>query len=196
MGLTLITGPASEPITATQAKAHMRVDLTDDDTVIAAYITAARTHLEGLTRRAFVEQTWDYTLPFFPAGAIEIPIQPVTSVTSVSFIDSDGATATYTYGTSPDTPKYDVLTDGPKTRIIPKYNETWPTNTRIHGNGVTVRFVAGYATVPADIVQAIYLLTAHFYENRETVSIAPGVVAQEIPMTVEALISPYILRGF
>jgi len=195
MGLTLITGPSSEPITSTEAKAQTRVDISDDDTLIGTDITAARQHLEGITRRAFVEQTWDYTLPAFPAGAIVLPIQPVMSVTSISYVDSTGATASFSYGTSPDTPKYDVLTDGPRTRIIPKYNLTWPT-TRDHGNAVTVRFVAGYSTVPEDIKKAIKLLVAHYYENREPVAVGSGFVVQEIPMTVEALISPYIMRGF
>lgn len=195
MGLSLVTAPATEPVTRTEAKTHMRVTITDDDTYIDSCILAARKHAEGLTRRAFVTQTWDYTLNGFPAGAIALPMQPVSSITSVSYIDSAGSTALFTYGTSPDTAKYDVYTDGPRTLIAPKYNLVWPT-TRITRNAVTVRFVAGYSSVPEDIKQAVLLLVAHLYEMREPVVAGSGVTVSEVPMTVDALLSPYYLRGF
>lgn len=193
MGLSLVSAPASEPISRTEAKLFAKVDTTADDDLIDSLITAARVYCEGETRRAFVEQTWDYTLPDFPTGAIVLPMQPVTSVTSVSYVDTTGATAVFTYGTSPDTPKYDVFTDGPRTLIEPKYNLTWPT-TRDTRNAVTVRFVAGYTTFPADLKQAMYLLISHWYDIREPVQV--GTIVAEVPMSVKAILSSYQMRGF
>ena len=40
--LTRQTPPAVEPVTLSEAKAHLRVDSTDDDAYIATLITAAR----------------------------------------------------------------------------------------------------------------------------------------------------------
>lgn len=195
MGLSLVTVPATEPISLTEVKAQSRIDISDDDTYLGRLITAARQYAEGITRRAFVAQTWDYTLAAFPDGAIELPLQPVTSVTSVSYVNSAGATVTFTYGTSPDTPKYDVLTDGPRTRIIPKYNLDWP-ETRDHGNAVTVRFVAGYSTMPEDLKQALLLLVGHWYEHREDAVVNVGTSIASIPHGVETLLSGYQMRSF
>jgi len=200
MGLSLVTAPTFEPITLTEAKAHLRIDGTDSDTLIRAYITAARLHMEAVTRRALVQQTWDYTLPEFPYGDIFLPIQPVISVTYVNYVNGSGDTTSFSDGSSPDVPYYDVITDGPRTRVLPKYNQSWP-STRVHGNAVTVRFVAGYAlssdspqvaTTPADLKNCLKLILADWFEHRETHS---ELRLQQLP-TTQALLSPYIMRGF
>ena len=194
MGLSIVTQPVTEPLSVAEAKSHLRVDITDDDTLIGEYISSARQFAEGMTRRAFVEQTWDFTLDRFPMGAIRLPIQPVTSVSYVQYVDTAGATQSFTDGTSPDTAKYDVFTDGPRTTIVPKYNLVWP-DTRDHPNVVTVRFVAGYSTFPTDLKQALRLLVGHQYENREAVIIGFTVI-EELPLAVQAFLSPYMMRGF
>jgi peptide/nickel transport system permease protein len=51
------TAPASEPITLTEAKAHLRVDFDDDDTLITAMIAAARGYVEEHCNRALLTQT-------------------------------------------------------------------------------------------------------------------------------------------
>lgn len=196
MGLSLVSAPASEPITVDEAAVHLRISTSPitDATYIGTLITAARQYAEGFTRRSFVTQTWDYTLPEFPYWKLELPIQPVQSVTSVSYVNEAGSTLTFVDSSvSPETPKYDVVTDGPRTYLTPKYNLDWPA-TRIHNNAVTVRFVAGYTTVPEDIKQALKILVAHWYEVREPNVIGTSVA--QVPMSVEALLSQYQLRGF
>ena len=193
MGLSLVTAPTSEPLGLAEAKAHLRVDTQDDDSEIHGYIVAARQYAEGMTRRAFVAQTWDFTLDRFPAR-IRLPIQPVSSVSYVQYVDTAGATQTFTYGTSPDTAKYDVFTDGPRTTIVPKYNLTWPA-TREHPNVITVRFVAGYTTCPEDLKQALKLMVGHQYENREAVVLGFTLI-ETLPLGVQAFLSPFMMRGF
>lgn len=188
MGLSLVTAPASEPVSVAEAKSHMGVTISADDTKIGLFITAARQYAEGQTRRAFIEQTWDYTLSKFPVGEIELPLKPVTSVSYVQYVDSTGATQSFAEtSTSPETPKWTLTTDGPRALVFPNYSLSWP-DTRTHGNAVTVRFVAGYATVPEDIKQALFLIVAHWYENREDSSFAP---LMSIPMGAQALLSAY-----
>jgi len=202
MGLTLITAPTCEPISLVEAKVHLRVDGSDSDTEITKLIKAARKHVENITRRRLVQQTWDYTLAEFPIGDILLPIQPVSSVTSVSYVNGSGTTVTFTTGASPDVAQYDVVTDGPRTRIFPKYNVSWPT-TRLHGNAVTVRFVAGYepstdspmdytANIPSDLIQCVKLIIGDLYENKES---STQLRMEQLP-TMMALMSPYILRDF
>lgn len=194
MGLSIVTQPASEPLSVAEAKSHLRVDISDDDTLIGEYITAARVYAEGMTRRAFVEQTWDFTLDRFQIAGIKLPIQPVTSVTYVRYVDSTGSTQIFTEGTSPDVTKYDVFTDRPRTLIVPKYNQVWP-DTRDHPESVTVRFVAGYSTFPGDLKQALRLMVGHQYENREAVVLGFTLI-EALPLGVQAYLSQYMMRGF
>src|SRR5262245_51885551 len=90
MALRLISGPTVEPITLTEAKAHLRVDHTADDTLIAMYIAAARTDCEEWTARAFVAQTWELVLDEFPDDEILLPRPPLQSVESIKYDDADG----------------------------------------------------------------------------------------------------------
>ena len=194
MGLSLVTAAAYEPLSLPEAKVHLRIDGSDSDTYVTGLIVAARQHVENVTRRRLVQQTWDYTLAEFPTGDIFLPIQPVSSVTSVSYVDGAGATQAFT--------TFSLINDGPRSRVVADYNVSWPT-IRVHGNAVTVRFVCGYdpttdspvdyrGNVPADLKEAMKLYIGSFHENRES----------DTPLKIEtlpnalALMSPYIMRGF
>ncbi len=65
-GLVLFTAPATEPVTTAEAKTHLRVDTSDDDTLIGTLITVARRRVENDSRHQLVTATWDYTLDRFP----------------------------------------------------------------------------------------------------------------------------------
>lgn len=184
MGLKLVTGPAVEPVTLAEAKAHLRVTGTDEDALVSALIVAARSFAEECTGRAFVTQTWDYVLDAFPCAAFELPKAPLQSVTSVSYVDTDGATQTLDSGLY----KVDAITD--PGRIAPAYGETWP-STRAEENAVTIRFVAGYglaAAVPQPIKQALLLMTGQQFEHREAT--AEGSWSR-LPLGVDALLGLY-----
>jgi uncharacterized phiE125 gp8 family phage protein len=191
MGLSLVTGPTTEPVTLAETKAHLRVDIAEDDGLIAGYILAARRYAEGYTRRAFMTQTWDYTIDYawpstnasgYCTQRITLPLPPLQSVASISYVDTDGNTQTLS------SDQYLVKTDDTSGVIEPAYGVTWP-DIRYQIWAVTVRFVAGWAQIPDEIRMAILLLVGHWYENRETVNV--GNLTTELPFTVEALLSPY-----
>jgi uncharacterized phiE125 gp8 family phage protein len=193
MGLTLVSGPSTEPVTLAEAKAHCRVAIADDDGLIAGYILAARIHLENETRRAFLTQTWDATFDYswpmvWDNGRVDyryqitLPKAPLQSVTSISYVDAAGATQTL----APD--QYKVNASGMEGVIEPAYDVTWP-YVRPEVNAVTVRFVCGYTQTPDPIRQAMLLLIGHWYENRESVIV--GSITSELPMAVSALMFPY-----
>lgn len=196
MATTLVTPPAAEVITLAEAKAHARVEIDDDDGLIAGYAIAARVHLEGETRRAFLTQTWDLTLDYgWPVvredgrhlNRIVLPRPPVQSVTSITYIDSAGATQTL----AADQYKLAKASTG-EWFVEPAYGVTWP-SVRSEMAAITVRFVAGYGSNPGDVPeplrQAMLLLIGHFYENREAINI--GNIVNELPFAVAALVFPF-----
>ena len=192
MSLSLVTAPTAEPVTLQEAKDHLRVDGTDEDTLISALITAAREHVDGRDGwlgRAICTQTWDCSFDAFPAdGLLYLPLAPVQSITSVKYIDPDGVQQTFSssnYALGAD------LDWSP--RVVLGWGKSWP-SIRAVPDAVTVRIVAGYASVPKPICQAILLLIGHLYENREASS---SVAMHEVPFSVSALLAPYrrFLRG-
>lgn len=181
MALKLITPPTAEPITLAQAKAHLRVEVSDDDTLIGALITAAREAAESSTQRALMLQTWELSLPCFPpSDAIRLPKAPLSSLTSISYVDSDGETQTMAEAA------YQLDVHSEPARILPAYGTTWPT-TREHPNSVLVRYQAGYAdadAVPAQIKAWMLLRIGSLYENRESTT---GLTMNGLPFIARML---------
>lgn len=163
MANVLITAPAAEPVTLTEAKAHLYVTHTDDDTLIAAYISAARDDAEHRLGRLLIDQTWELSLGAFPS-VIVMPV-PIASVTSIKYIDTDGVEQTL------DPATYQVDTAALPGVVAPAYGAAWP-STRDQYNAVKVRYTAGYGadstTVPATIRAWILLRIGSLYENRES----------------------------
>lgn len=192
MGLVTVTPPAADPLSLAEAKAHLRIDTADEDGLIAGYILAARQFVENETHLRLITQTLDYTIddgwPSLIARGyyrtrIELPVKPVASVSSISYVDTSGNSQTLAAD------QYIVRTDGPVPYIEPAYGVTWP-GVRCQPAAITVRFVAGTALsdVPNPLLQAMRLLVAHADANREAVS---NGTFNEVPLGVEAYLSPY-----
>jgi uncharacterized phiE125 gp8 family phage protein len=163
-----------------------------EDALIDTLIRAARQHVETFTRRALLTQTWDWKLDSFPYRAFALPMAGVTSITSISYVDTAGATQTWSSALYASD-----LPTGPRSqrgRIEPAYGESFP-STRSQMNAVTVRFVAGYGTtaasVPEGIKAAMKLLIGHWFQNRESVVVSVGAGALEVPATADVLLWPY-----
>lgn len=189
MGLVLLTGPLEEPVSVAEAKAHLRVDTAEDDTLIGFLITAAREHVEAHCRRALITQTWDLFLDRWPRGGeIVLPRARLVSVTSVQYHDEDGGTSVFSAA------NYAVDAAGEPGRVRLQAGASWPSVGLRPVNGVQVRFVAGYGAataVPRGIRQAVLLLVGALYENREEVIVAQGVSIGVLPFGVKALLAPH-----
>ena len=182
MTLLLVTGPAEEPVTLEEARAHLRLDATDEDGLLGALLTAARVTLEGQTRRAFVTQSWRLILNQWPGVTISLPLAPVSAVTAVTIHDNNG-------DSNIDSSTYEVSLEGDAPCLASI--TSWPAPTRRIG-GISIDFTAGYgaaAAVPQPLKQAILLLSASWFENREPIAL--GESARELPLTVTSLIAPY-----
>lgn len=208
--LQLITDAAKEPISLDDAKAHLRVDCEDDDELIKVMIKSVRRSIEKYLDRALITQDWAYWLDGIPMdycggpwwdgvreapisidsralNFIEIPKAGLQSITSITSYDLDNA------GTVFDSANYFVDTASIYGRIVLNYGAIWPNNLR-SANAIKVLFRAGYGdsptSVPEDIITAMKMLIAHYYENREAVNLE-ATVAVEVNMGVKWALAPY-----
>lgn len=141
-----------------------------EDDLLNDLITTAREHVEDITRRALLTQTWDYYLNDWPSGnAIILPFGNLASVTSISYKDTDGTETTLT-----ETTDYLVETNGEGFgRIVLPYGESWPSDVLYPSNPIKIRFVCGWTAapdVPGRIRTAVKMIAADLYENREAQS--------------------------
>ena len=161
------TAPAAEPITLAEAKAHLRVDTSTDDTLITGYITTAREWVEDYIDRALITQRLVMTLDTFPEE-IELPRPPMVAVgtataVSVTFVTGEaGGTAVLA------TTDYRVDRDSTPGIIRNTYAGSWPSHL-IDKNSVTVSWWAGYgsaADVPQRAKTAMLMCVHELYEKR------------------------------
>lgn len=186
----LVTPPAETPINLHDfdgALAQARVDGSEEDGLIEAYIEAATAHLDGYSGvlgRCLVSQTWRQDFCSF-SGRLRLPLAPVLSIESVTYYDADSTQQTLDPGA------YVLRTDALGPYLEAASDASWPATYR-RSDAVSVTFIAGYGgarDVPAPLRQAIRLLTAYWYATREAVNI--GNITSELPLGVEAMIGPF-----
>jgi len=178
--------PAVEPLTVAEAKAHLRVDHSVDDTYIESLIKAARVACENHQNRAYITQTRKLYLDDFPCNCryIELPYAPLQSVTSITYYDVDGNSQTWSSSL------YQVDTKAEPGVVMPVYGEDFPEAREEKLNAVTITYVCGYggtsASVPETIRHAMRLMIGDFYNQREDTVI--GNIVNTMPRGVEALL--------
>jgi len=156
------TGPTQRPITLQEAKTWVAVDTVDTDALIEMLIDSATEQVENLTGLALgsreLQEYFDVlTLP------LELGVSPVTAISLIEYRD----TSTGTYQTWAST-NYDTDIINMPARIVLKPDGTAPT-VGDYANAIRVTYTAGYtsANIPKRAKQAISLLVADGYDNRE-----------------------------
>ena len=174
MSLVLKTAPSVEPVTLADAKGHLRVVGTEEDSLLTSLITAARVFVETHTGLFLLTQTW--TFHGRPRGeCLEIPRGPVQSVARVAVMSPEGTERVL------DSSAWTAHIAGGRAHV------TLPT---VLGTAA-VEFTAGYGAVadkvPAPLRQAILQLVARWYEHRgdEPQEMVP------LPTSVTTLLAPY-----
>lgn len=157
-------------VTLSLAKQHLRVDGTDEDTVITGYLAAAMAWVENYTGKKLVRGEVTEGV-----AALESPLAltwgPSPADLSVEYTDADDVSQTFTDATI----------------VLGRAFATWPTPKA--DTPIALTYTAGFETVPAELDNAILLMTGHFYANREAVNVGGSVT--ELPLAVEALCGPY-----
>ena len=189
MALTLVSGPALEPVSLDTAKSHCRVEVDEDDDLIESLVTVARRTAEHWRNEALITQTWNLLLDAWPEGdALRIPNPPLQSVSSITYKDTDGDEATFAAA------NYIVDTDKVPGAVVLAHGASWPGTALYPTSPITVQFVAGYGDtandVPEEVRQAMLLMIGHWYENREEVAVGRSAVvrAEQIPLGARFLL--------
>ncbi len=181
--------PAVEPVTASEAKAHLRVDHDSEDDLIAALIRAARDEVERSTGLALIDQSWRLALDCVPgSGLVQLRRHPVKEVTSVTAYGEDGEAALV------DPATYQLDANASPARL---YFDPRP-EAGLAMNGIEIDFAAGFGEagtdVPALPKRAILLLVAHWYEFRASYGADQQPVG--FPAGYERLVSTYRMPRF
>jgi len=192
METTLKTAPVLEPVTLDEVKNHMRLDLeiVDHDDYLTGLISSVRKEIEELTWRKLITQSWYVFIPGWPSiDYIELPFGSLSSVTTIKHKDTDGDQTTW------DSDEYIVGTDYQRGRVTLAYGYTWPNETLYPSNPIEIDMTCGYGaarnSVPEPLRQAIKVLCAERFENREDSIV--GITFSKMD-TVANLIAPYRLN--
>ena len=210
-GLVIHTAWTTSAVATSDQKSFMRVDYSDDDSLIASLIKVSQNMAEEYTGRAITNQTLQlfldrlpyysneqlregvYTAPDLNSNAdyIVLPKPPVSAIAHVKYYANDDTASTFAAS------NYYKDTTSTIGRVVLKNGSSWPTLSELRqANAYEVQYTAGYGSsasdVPTPIIHAIKLLTTHLYENREIVT---SMSVNSIPNTVSALLNPYrVLR--
>jgi uncharacterized phiE125 gp8 family phage protein len=193
----LVTPPAAEPITLTEAKSHLNVTGSTKDTEITSLIVTARRILERYLNRAILTQTWKVYADCWMNG-MKIPYPRLQSITHVKYYDINGTLQTLNASSY-----YWTITSDEPGRIVRKYDVTYPELQYGRPDAIEIQFVAGwlatasapdYGVVPEDIKHAMKLLITNYFEHKGDIVI--GSVVNKIPTHITDLVHSYKIYEF
>ena len=194
--VSIITAPASLPVSVADCKAFLNVEGTADDALIEAFINAAADAVRQYCRRSLVAETLELRLDGFPRynsdrtdrlgpgvhvvsvpfiegspNVIDLPFGPVASITSITTYARDNT------GTVFSSANYGFDAG----RVYLYEGSSWPADLR-RVDAVAIRYVSGTSPIPSAIVQALKTHVAAMYECRE---------GCEMPAACKAMLGSY-----
>ena len=181
----VITPASTYPVSLTEAKSHLKVDTSADDTYIESIIKAATQLSEEYTNRFFIDTVIEQYASSF-AELQTLFKSKVSAVAHVKYYDSDNSLQTLSATV------YDTQLNYEPSQIQLADSQNFPSITK-RNDAVLARYTVGYGSaasdVPEIIKQAILLTIGNFYENRN--SVITGKTATELPMNVKWLLDTY-----
>lgn len=207
-GLTLLSAPALEPVSEAEMMAHLRLGSEQEAGLLHGHIRAARHLVESWTGRALISQSWRWFLDAWPeisaegwwdgvrAGAIthaasrfvEIPKAPLRSIDSVILFDDADQQVVW------NASNYFADIAGTPGRLVLRNGAVTPRGGRA-ASAIQISFTCGFGDAPSDVPaplrQAVLMLAAHYFENREVLAGTGNGGAAVLPLGVQSLLTPY-----
>ena len=181
----VITPASTYPVSLTEAKSHLKVDTTADDTYITSIIKAATQLSEEYTNRFFI----DTEIEQYASSFVELKTlfkSKVSAITNVKYYDNNNTLQVLSATV------YNTQLNYEPSQIQLAENQSFPSITK-RNDAVRAKYTVGYGSsasdVPEIIKQAILMTIGNFFQNRNSVVI--GRIATELPMNVKWLLDTY-----
>ena len=182
------TASTTAIVSTATAKAHLKVDVSDDDDLIADLVSAATKAAEDYTNRFFMNttitmygDTWDDIATLYKS--------PVSSVTHIKYYDTDDALQSL----STDIYLTDLVSKPARISLLP--DQSFP-DLSSRKMAVHIKYVVGEGTAVSDISdliqQSVLLMVGQWDEHRSAV--ISGKTAMEIPLTSQMLLDQYKIQ--
>ncbi len=182
MSAFLVAGPAIEPVSIADIRDWLKIDTSEEDTLLTTLVATARAALERHVRRAFVSQTWRFIYASTATdGAMRLPLAPLLSVVELRVYDAAGAITS----APPEAIELDLDADRPAVRLLDA--DLVGKAARIEIDA-TLGYGAAAIDVPAPLRQAIRMLVAAWHGRRGDSGPDGGAL---LPESVAAIVSPY-----
>lgn len=141
---------------------------TTADALLTALLKTAKTYISEITGLLFITQTWDLWLDEFPCGnEIDIPLNPVQSITGVYSYDDAGVETEFA------STNYHFDNTKVVARVVLAQDAAWPSSVLRTSKGVRVRFIGGFgsaaSSVPTIVTTAIKMYVDLWYRNPESI---------------------------
>ena len=159
MNYKLVTAPTALVVSVSDMKTHLRVTVSTHDTLIQSYIEAATQLIENRTGLALSPQTWRLSLAWDEVvEKVEISKYPILGFTSITYFDGDNASQSLTNS------QHDWVSfvDGRPGSL--KFVDSLPTVYE-RDDAMRIQFIAGYSSIPKDLVLAIKQLVWRMYNH-------------------------------
>ncbi len=194
--ITVVTPPATPPVTLTEIKTHLRIEVSDStqDVLLTDLAEAATESLKEFLNRALVSQTVDYTIDRFPGvDSIKLPGGDLQSITSLTYTDSAGSPTVFASS------NYFALTNRVPGWLNLGFQKLWPTATLQPRGGIVIRYIVGYgaaAAVPAAIKRALLMQVGGMFMARADVIVGQGLTPVTLDRAITNLRGRYQIRDF
>lgn len=161
------------------AKAHLKVEHSDEDSLITALIETALNAIENMTGQLLGSTDANLFADAWHSQAFTFG--PITRIDSVNYRDETNTevelAATHYWADLSSSPARITFSAPPSV-----YTD--------RHQAIRIDAVVGHSALPKPLRQAALLLVGHYYENRQLTSSAK---VNDVPMAVEFLVNPFRL---
>lgn len=178
-----VTSPVqspTEPVTLSELREALGIPDADTsrDTLLNAYIPAAREVAEVCQQRDLVAKQWDLFLSAFPPDIIELR-DNATSIETFRYRNSSGDYVSMVAGT-------DYEFDSRLSILTPVYGGTWPTSELWPSSAIEIQFTVTPPAIPARLKRGILALISLWDANQVPAELGASAV-QNYPFMLSLL---------